>query len=211
MTNEVVIKKRKKSLKMVGAAALLVCGITIITNAAVYAELKIVPKAYNMLDFEETTYQSNKEVSPGYYNNKPLVVSISNDFNRHYKQEIIKAIKYVDGVAEGLKFTIVEGSVEDADINIDVGYDIQVESTPGGKYVGLAYRKTGQIYINNKTIHTMGIKATVIHELGHILGLDHSKDITSLMYPLVSRKNFSEEDIENLNTIWPDQEDGLVR
>ena len=41
-------------------------------------------------------------------------------------------------------------------------------------------------------------RAVVMHELGHVLGLDHVKDRNELMYPSVTRMSYGPGDIEGL-------------
>ena len=203
MTKEAIVKKCKKSLKMAAATSLIACGICVSMAAALYAEIKLTVDVNNMLNFQETVYYTNESIEPGYYNKNPMTIAISDKFSNYYKKEILKAIQYVDEVIEGIKFKIVDGENGLADIKISVDTNI--------KDLGMAYPQTKEIYINNQKFHHLGVKATIIHELAHILGLKHSKDMSSLMYPIVTRLKFSEKDIADLNKIWPAQEDELSK
>lgn len=189
------ILKCKKYLKRVCATVLISCGIYAIASASLLIDIVASAHLQGMMDFEEkTTYSANASVVPGYYNEHPLKVYISDDFSYRYTKEIIDAIKYVDGVATGLKFAI-SSNVDDSNIQIYKNNNIDC--------LGCAYPSSGKIYINDDVFHHKGVEATVIHEIAHILGLEHSKDLSSIMYPVVSQKEFSERDIKNLNTIWP--------
>lgn len=196
-----ITNKTKNKVKQIAKDALVLGGIFIVTRIGMHAEAMIVAKTQGLLDFEQIPYCANAECEPGYRNEHPFVVSISSSFNDYYEREITEAIEYVDKVAEGLKFIIISDNADQADIVITP------DSSMGFSNLGQANMQTREVRINEKGLHLYGIKATVTHELAHALGLSHSKDSRSLMYPAITRTKFSEQDIKDLNTIWPASEE----
>ena len=192
-----IANKAKKKAKRIAKDTLILGGIFIVTRIGMHAEAVILANTQGLLDFEQKPYSANAEYDPGYRNKHPFIVSISSSFNDFYESEITKAVEHVEQVIKGVKFIIVKDNPETADIVI------MPDSNMGMTRLGEANLKTHEVHINEIGLHLYGIKATVMHELAHVLGLNHSKDSTSLMYPAATRATFSEQDIKDLNTIWP--------
>ncbi len=205
--NGPIVKKTVKCLKIATKLAIGLTTICVVISGFSYLGIKLSAKINNLLDFDEVkSYEAVEVAYPGYRNDNPIIVSISDSFNKHYKKEIIEGLKYVDEVVNGVKFIIVTGDIDNADIKIKLDSNIDA--------LGVAEQHgegTGVVYINNKQWHVTGIKATVAHEIGHILGLGHKKDISSIMYPIVAQWGFSKEDIDDLNDLWPANENELTQ
>ena len=55
----------------------------------------------------------------------------------------------------------------------------------------------------NKVLPETDVYATMLHEIGHALGLDHSPDRNSIMYYITTgHSELSEVDIKNLKTLY---------
>jgi hypothetical protein len=95
-----------------------------------------------------------------------------------------------------IKFEEIRGEAA-ADVVIKFSGSLN-ESTPGFKTVGEAYtyrdQVRGTIYILPSSL-SCRIQGRVMHEIGHIIGLNHSEDYMSVMYPVESCvQNITDED-----------------
>lgn len=95
-----------------------------------------------------------------------------------------------------IKFEEIHGEAA-ADVVIKFSSSLN-ESTPGFKTVGEAYTYRGQvrgtIYILPSSL-SCRTEGRVMHEIGHIIGLNHSDDYMSVMYPVESCvQNITDED-----------------
>lgn len=162
----------------------------------------------------ETKYHKNKNIEAGYYNKHPLKVCISDEFNTLFEKEIKRAVEIFDEKAEGMKFEIsVHHLTEEnkGDFNIifkPEKYDENDNSNNrvlGWTYVAKNDAKTvdGTIWIDDSKFFVFGIKSTAMHELAHKIGLEHSPDPDSLMYPYSRNFRLSQKDIDNINTMYP--------
>lgn len=165
-------------------------------------------KNNNMLNFSEQKYSVNENITPGYYNKKPVRVCISDCFGEKAKQKIIEGINYLDEKALGIKFDYFIGkpTANNCDIAIyKTKYDSNVisgEATLGdlnGKQI------KGDVYLDESFDKLLSIKYLTIHEICHVIGLAHSKDINSMMFPIITTTIMTNEDVENLNTIYPSE------
>lgn len=197
------VKKCAKTIMVLGG---MVVGFYGSYNAAAYVQGKVD----KTLDFETRDYYQNPNIEPGYYNKNPIKVCISDKFSSFNQHQIIKGIQELDKDAIGLSFDIRLGSgcelspheifVEPENLEMNVLGRATLNPLT-------TYGIRGHIALDDKTLHVYGIKSTTIHELAHVIGLAHSKDITSLMYPISCRFGLSKEDIKNINTIYPAAQD----
>lgn len=163
----------------------------------------------NLLDFTERTYEVNTNVEPGYYNENPLQVCISKEFSKPVQHKIANAIEYLDKNAKGITFEYFYGepTKENCDILIKKSDDFQNSHIVGlGTLNSLDCKNIkGNITLKEDLDTYFTIKAITVHELCHVLGLNHSKDLDSIMYPTVSTLSMSKEDINNINTLYPEK------
>ena len=207
MIDRPIIKKCLKIVKIAAKTTACLSTVYVLVVGSWHLDLVLTARINNALDFDEISSYGAQELEyPGYRNDKPFIVSISNSFSNSSRKKVIEGLEYVDEVVHGVKFVIVLGDSEGADIKIEPDTEM--------KEAGVAFpygKGCGKIYINDKTFNPMGVKATVAHEVGHLLGLEHSKSLRSLMYPVISRRGFSQQDIDNLNDLWPANENELTQ
>jgi hypothetical protein len=67
------------------------------------------------------------------------------------------------------------------------------------KKIQKAYIEIGLIKFNNEPVSDGEVKATIIHELGHALGLGHSDNEVDLMFPFINPFSSSEMQFDDLS------------
>lgn len=161
----------------------------------------------------------NPNVEPGYYNEHPIYVCISDKFTKMQRKEVERAVKYVDKVCKGITFNIFVDNIETAKSHIFIVNYLNKENATesNDKIAGSTYRNspdclqiTAPIYLSEDICFTE-IYSIVIHEMGHAIGLKHTSESTDLMFaggPSLNYKpfycrGFSKREIEWLNTLYP--------
>ena len=197
-------KRLAKGIVKIAAVGLVLCAsITLSFKGNAYN----VAVKENKLNFEEATYRQNINVAPGYYNAYPVKIYISGAFKESSINKIIEGIEYLDSQAVGIKFEYEIGH------HITTGFDIYIHKAEfdsqmqaGEASIGkLDAGKIGGIVRLEETWDSQWLLTPLtVHELCHVLGLKHSKDLNSIMYPIMSSFRMSKEDIANVNTIYPD-------
>ncbi len=160
---------------------------------------------------QEVASEQNKNITPGYYNEHPLKVCISNNFTELQKAQIVSGIKYLDRKAEGLKFEYYFGDSQNSEADIKIHDKVnQDENSTVVAYANLGSRETerirGNVTIYTNKFHSMGMRATVIHELCHVLGLEHSENTFSIMSPVICSFFMNSEDVKQINALYPPAE-----
>lgn len=184
---------------------LTICGIYLLAIKGVAYASAV---SDNQLDFTEREYHQNYSVEPGYYNEKPITICISEQFNDLSKNQIAKGIEYLDEKAEGLKFEYFYGAVyhEQADIYILKGEFETFEQLGEANLGSMSSTQIrGRIVLKEDVFSQLALRPVLVHELCHVIGLSHSKDVNSIMFPTISTYKMSKQDIENLNKIYPDE------
>lgn len=196
----------KKSLKFIIKLGSAIAGIGIAVQIISLGSSYSYASYNGKLDFEERDYTKNTKIESGYYNKHPISINISDEIDIKYKDKIEEAFQEFDKKAEGLSFTISYGDAKTSNADINVypktfqGYKLG-EATVGE----LDDEKiTGWINVDFENTPPYLLSAVLQHELGHVIGLKHSKNPLDLMFPNISRVSLSNNDIENINTIYPD-------
>ena len=206
-----IIKKTVKTLiKATAITTLTVTGLV----ASYYGSGYICAKTSGALDFKEQKYVQNVNIKQGYYNEKPLIFCISNNFSQQRLRKVISAIEDFDKKAEGLTFI---WKMDDGSKNYDIYVDEKDLSNFSNSYISngnnvielasqnnaqSAERLNGWIYVSKNA--SLAVVFTAIqHGICHVIGIDHSKNPTSLMFPTLTSLRLTKFDINNINAIYP--------
>lgn len=162
----------------------------------------------NKLDFTERVYDDNSNVEAGYYNEHPISICISDEFSDYNTKRIIDGLKNVDKEAVGMKFDISVGTPSRMRYDICIYSEQCDEGVLGCATLNDTEAKhiSGNMYIDEEKFNLYGIKSIIMHEMGHILGLQHSKDLNSTMYPVSCRYTLSKDFINHVNAMYPAKE-----
>jgi predicted Zn-dependent protease len=130
----------------------------------------------------------------------PLEVLIKKSSSKYFKSKFLKYIDYAFKIWEAaddrIEFKYVN-SDEDADIIIS--FENNLMDKYDENYLGLtcyglgednsivkSFVEVGMLKFDREVISEGEIKATIIHEIGHALGMGHSDNEVDLMYPYIS-------------------------
>ena len=154
------------------------------------------------------TYVQNPNFEAGYFNENPYTISINtNNLTQKDIEIILGTIAELDDAMLGMRFEVVFDGKSAYSLEI-VKTETQ-SSLAKGKSAGEAKtfgtQLKGIVYIDDSTFNKSEnyTKSVIIHEILHVLGLKHSKEISSVMFPFTLANDLSEQDKANLNTIFP--------
>lgn len=145
--------------------------------------------------------------------NFPLNIYVKETSSRYYKSVYKDYVKYAMDVwrkaDDRIQYKFVKNS---ADADIAVVFVENLGDEYEENYLGLTNYDTNRnkqiefskvqvslIKNGNEKISAGEIKATIIHELGHALGLGHSESENDLMYPYISSDHTSEMTYDELS------------
>jgi predicted Zn-dependent protease len=153
----------------------------------------------------------------------PLKVFINKSGSKYYKSKFKKFVNYaleLWSIADSRIKYKISPSPEDADLiisfeqNLMDKYDenylgITDYEISRNKRINKSMIEIGMLKYNNQVISDGEIKATIIHEIGHALGLGHSENEADIMYPFINPDSvedlnyneLSEGDIEAIRSV----------
>lgn len=198
-------ERMKSMVKFAIKSGLAVGGIGLAFETVIVGTNYYDAYCNDKLDFEEREYYQNPKIEAGYYNDHPVTINISSNIDKKYKETFENAIKTFDKNAEGISFVISYGDVDKNDVDIDIEYEKSDNSWLGYANVGKldSNRIIGSIRVDTDKTPSFLLSAVIQHELGHVIGLTHSKNPHDLMFPNIGRFSLSKNDIEKINTIYP--------
>ena len=154
------------------------------------------------------TYVQNPNFEAGYFNENPYTISINtNNLTQKDIEIILGAIAELDDAMLGMRIKVVFNG--ESPYSLEIVKTKTQSSLTQGKTAGVATsygnQLKGTVHIDNSTFNKSEnyAKSVIMHEILHVLGLKHSKEISSVMFPFTLANDLSEQDKANLNTIFP--------
>lgn len=154
------------------------------------------------------TYVQNPNFEAGYFNENPYTISINtNNLTQKDIDIILGAIAELDDAMLGMRIKVVFNG--ESPYSLEIVKTETQSSLAKGKSAGEAKtfgtQLKGIVYIDDSTFNKSEnyTKSVIIHEILHVLGLKHSKKFSSIMFPFTLANDLSEQDKQNLNTLFP--------
>ncbi len=170
-------------------------------------------KSRNYFKIEEdgNTLWNGKHWDFGDYPLKVYVKkSTSKNFKSKYSDYVDYAFKVWEASDERIKFVHTKSS---SNADIIITFETNLMEKYNENYLGLTDYELGNnnnitrsfveislLKFDDKKISDGEIKSTIIHELGHALGLGHSKNYADLMYPYISEDSSDKLNFVELST-----------
>jgi predicted Zn-dependent protease len=158
------------------------------------------PSSYNYFRIDKTgrSLWNGKHWKPEDY---PLSIYVKSNTTNNYKILFRNYVDYALSIWEKadprIKFKYVSNT-RDADIviifeeNLVEKYDdnylgiTDYKLRPVDKKIQKSFIEIGLLKFNNEPVSDGEVKATIIHELGHALGLGHSDNEMDIMFPFIN-------------------------
>ena len=193
--------KRKMRINKIISGALLASILSCGAIGATYTAKK--------LNFPEPVYEAPANYYPGYYNEFPINVFIDETaFSKAQVETIKEILTKLDEGCVGFKIEYSsEYDYSVCNLKISAG---KVFEDFGSLVLGSTYGSVidgdySEVVINEKfaKLNTKMFYYVTIHEILHALGLEHTKNISSIMFPFMFYHDIKQGEYDALNTLYP--------
>ncbi|HEV2670793.1 MAG TPA: matrixin family metalloprotease [Gemmatimonadales bacterium] len=162
----------------------------------------------------EMLAQSNDSVLRRWENRttNPIRVYFAPTYAANFKPEFLSAIKTAFGQWTSVGVPVrFDFGADSTNAEVTVKWRIQFEIERTGQ-TDVTWDENGYIQSAIVTLSTFDpkgrpmeaddIRVVAIHEVGHLLGLDHSKDSTDIMFPTAKVRDLSDRDVRTVLLLY---------
>ena len=143
--------------------------------------------------------------------NRPVRVYFGASRALNYRPAFPEAVRAALKDWEGVVPVAFETVTDSASAEVHVFWRVQFEIDRTGQ-TDLEWDQNGHIMRGTVTLSTFDpkgqpmepdeIRMVALHEVGHLLGLDHSPDVSDVMYPVATARQLSLRDVETARLLY---------
>ena len=143
---------------------------------------------------------------------EPVRVHLAPDTTPNFQAAFLESVRHAftrwDGAGIPVRFDLTADSAH-AEVHVRWREKFDIERSG---QTDLTWNQDGQVLSGVMTIAThdhrgnpMGpedVRVVTLHEIGHLMGLDHSTDSTDIMFPVAKARDLSERDIRTARLLY---------